>query len=237
MKHLSAIVVVVTLLAIPAQAVIAADGGKFIPPTFVITAVERNNYVRIKTDNFPANDTFKVTMGAMGTKGVGGILVATTKSGSGGSFEAKYSIPGALKNAYQIAIRLESKSSGYYAYNWFYNNDANTSGSSGSSGSSSSYSGYPYFYIAAVDEDTSVKITPHNFPPNDEFIVRMNWMHTKGIAGSIVDEAKTDANGNLQDLEYPIPDFLKGSYRIAIRLESKKSPYYAYNWFYNNDAP
>jgi hypothetical protein len=231
MKHLSAIVVAVLLLAIPGQ-VIAS-----IPPTFAIIAVDRNDYVTIRTDNFPAGKNFTVTMGYMGTKGVNGIVVATTNSGGGGRFEATYNIPAALKGQYQIAIRLQSTSSGHYAYNWFYNNNANVGSGSSSGSSSSSYSGYPTFSITAVDKDDWVKIAGKNFTPNDEYIVRLNWMHTKGIAGSIVDESKTDANGNLQDVEYPIPDFLKGSYQISIRLESKNSPYYAYNWFYNNDAP
>jgi len=65
----------------------------------------------------------------------------------------------------------------------------------------------------------------------------LNWMYTKGVAGAVMQTVTTDANGVLNDTTYPIPDFLKGSYKIAIRLESPYSGYYAYNWFYNNDAP
>jgi hypothetical protein len=90
-------------------------------PTFSIIAVVRDKTVTIRTKNFPANMDFKVRMGAMGTRGVNGILVKTINSGNGGVFEDTYDIPVALRGSYQIAIRLES-SSGYYAYNWFYNN-------------------------------------------------------------------------------------------------------------------
>ena len=100
------------------------------------------------------------------------------------------------------------------------------------------YSGYPTFAIAATQRDSNVTIWGTNFPPNDTFWVRMNWMHTQGVGGVVVQTVTTDANGNLSDTTYPIPDFLKGTDRIAIRFESLNSPYYyAHNWFYNKNAP
>ena len=90
-------------------------------PNFMITDVTRNKLVSIKTSNFPPYQDFQVTMGKMGTQGVAGIVVDQTYSGSGGSFKATYSIPKPLRGLDRIAIRLES-SSGYYSYNWFYNN-------------------------------------------------------------------------------------------------------------------
>lgn len=89
-------------------------------PTFVITDVIRNSQVSITTRNFPPLQKFKVTMGKMYTKGIDGIEVDETHSGSGGSFKATYTIPKPLRGLDRIAIRLESPS-GYYSYNWFYN--------------------------------------------------------------------------------------------------------------------
>jgi alpha-tubulin suppressor-like RCC1 family protein len=89
--------------------------------TFYIVCVVRDESVTIKTNNLPANQIFNVLMGLMGTKGIDGILVGMINSKSGGSFEATYNIPDELKGESQIAIRLESISSGAYAYNWFYN--------------------------------------------------------------------------------------------------------------------
>lgn len=89
-------------------------------PTFSIVSVERDSSVTIRTNNFPANQAFTVRMGALGTRGINGTVAATTDSGSGGSFEATYTIPENLRGRSTIAIRLESPS-GYYAYNWFYN--------------------------------------------------------------------------------------------------------------------
>ncbi len=97
-----------------------APGGTI--PTFSISSVVRDQTVTINTANLPANDTYNVLMGAMGTRGVNGILVDTIGSGSGGTFTLTFNIPAALYGSYQIAIRLQSPYSGNYGYNWFYNN-------------------------------------------------------------------------------------------------------------------
>lgn len=90
-------------------------------PTFSILSVVKDDKVTIKTNNFPAGQTFTVRMGKYGTQGIGGTVIGTTASGSGGTFEATYTIPAGLKGQTRIAIRLESPA-GYYAYNWFWNN-------------------------------------------------------------------------------------------------------------------
>jgi predicted secreted protein len=241
MKIISAILFVAVILTLPGTAVMAAQSSATIP-TFVIKAVDRNDLVTIQTDNLRLNDTYVVTMGVMGTRGVNGIKVATIETTSG-RVTKTFSIPSALKGLNQISIRLKSPSTGYFAYNWFYNSDANLHligtpeptppGTSTSTG----YSGYPYFKITAVDEGTSVTIKGYNFPPNKTFNVRMNWMSTRGVAGAIVETVTTDASGTLSDTTYNIPDFLENSNKIAIRLESTTGGYYAYNWFYNNNAP
>ncbi|RME05639.1 MAG: hypothetical protein D6803_08540 [Anaerolineae bacterium] len=191
--------------------------------------------VTIAPSNFPPNDTFWVRMNWMGTKGIAGEIVATVTTDASGNLSSKtYNIPSWLAGATQIAIRLESPYSGYYAYNWFWNNT--TGGSSGTT-PPSGYVGYPTFAIAAVTQNTNVTIAPSNFPPNDTFWVRMNWMHTQGIAGEIVATVTTDASGNLSSKTYNIPSWLAGATQIAIRLESPHSGYYAYNWFWNNTTP
>ncbi len=90
-------------------------------PTIEILSVTRNKRVTIRTKDFPPDTSFVVTMGRYGTKGINGFKVRTTDSRDGGSFIATYSIPQALKGHDRIAIRLQSLS-GYYSYNWFYNN-------------------------------------------------------------------------------------------------------------------
>jgi hypothetical protein len=245
-KYLTAFLVLAILFTVPGTAVLAAPSTASAAstiPTFVIKAVDRNDLVTIQTDNLRLNDTYKVTMGVMGTRGVNGIHVATINTTDSGRLTKTFSIPSALKGLHQISIRLQSSKTGYFAYNWFYNSNANLDligtpeptppGPTPKPG----YSGYPYFNISAVDEATWVKIKAHNFPANKTWRVRMNWMFTRGVAGAIVETVTTNANGVLSDTQYAIPDFLKNANRIAIRLESTTGGYFAYNWFYNNDAP
>jgi len=61
-------------------------------------------------------------MGKYGTLGIGGVVIGTTNSGTGGAFSATYSIPAELKGETRIAIRLDSTTGGFYSYNWFWNN-------------------------------------------------------------------------------------------------------------------
>ena len=61
------------------------------------------------------------SLAAVGLEGIDGEIVATVTTDESGEFTATYTIPDFLHGQDSIAIRLESPSSGYYAYNWFYN--------------------------------------------------------------------------------------------------------------------
>ena len=245
MKYLTAALMLLILLvplAVWPSITPASASGTI--PTFSIVSVVSDKTVTIKTFNFPADDTFKVLMGAMGTRGVNGIKVATTDSGDGGTFQKTYTIPATLQGSFQIAIRLQSTTgSGYFAYNWFYNNTTGaataTPGPTPTPGPSPTprpgYTGFPTFSIVSVERDQTVTIRTSNLPPNDSFTVTMGAMGTRGINGIKV--ATTDSGkGGTKTLTYDIPTSLKGSRQIAIRLQSPTSGYFAYNWFYNNTA-
>lgn len=92
-------------------------------PTIWIVSVVRNSSVTIRTANFPANMDFQVLMGPMGTRGQG-YHVTTFNSGAGGAMTLTFPIPPQLRGSYQISIRTQNLWSGYYSYNWFYNNTA-----------------------------------------------------------------------------------------------------------------
>ncbi len=208
-------------------------------PTFSIVSVVRDDEVTVKTNNLPPNDTFRVTMGAMGTRGVGGTVVEVVDSGSGGSKTYTFDTPQSLYGSYKISIRMESPTSGYFAYNWFYNNT--TGGSGGvppapSPAPPPGYTGFPTFKILSVVRDTSVTIQTNNLPPNDSFNVTMGWMGTRGIGGYQVDTVSSGSGGTKQ-YTFSIPSALHGSYKISIRMQSPSSGYFAYNWFYNNTTP
>ncbi len=208
-------------------------------PTFSIKSVVKNQSVTILTSNLPPNDTFTVTMGKYGTKGVGGIVVTTTNSGSGGSLELTYTIPTDLYNFNPLAIRMQSPTTGYFAYNWFWNTDSSVSPTPTPPPSTpppSGYSGFPTFTITAVVKDSTVTISGANFPPNDTFTVLMGPYGTKGIGGTNVGSTSTGSGGSIS-ATYNIPSSLAGSTKIAIRLQSPTSGFFAYNWFWNSTAP
>lgn len=91
-------------------------------PTIWIMGVVRNSTVTIKTHNFPAGVKFDVFMGPMGTKGVNGYYVGSINSGAGGTLVATFNIPTQLVGLKRIAIRTQNLATGYFSYNWFYNN-------------------------------------------------------------------------------------------------------------------
>lgn len=195
-------------------------------PTFSIKSVVKGEDVTITTYNFPKNVEFTVLMGKMWTRGINGIEVATLNSEEGGSFEATFDIPAELANEERIAIRLEG-TGGYYAYNWFWNNTASTPPAEPVDG----YSGYPYFFITAVEKDTTVSIKAYNLPKDTDFTVLMGKMWTMGINGIEVTTLNSGEGGTLE-ATFEIPAELAGEQRIAIRLQGEV--YYAYNWFWNN---
>jgi LysM repeat protein len=86
-------------------------------PSFTIQNVVEDESVTIRTNDFPANMKFVVRMNVIGTRGIGGLIIVTK------TFE----IPPALQGLQQIAIRLDSTSTGHFAYNWFWNNTAGDS--------------------------------------------------------------------------------------------------------------
>lgn len=208
-------------------------------PTFRIVSVAANQNVTIETNNFPANQTFTVTMGLMGTRGIGGTVVGTIESGSGGTLTRSFDIPAALHNQRQISIRAQTAHARpYFAYNWFYNT---TSGDTGGPGPTpppptNGYTGIPTFKICGVVRDATVTIVTNNFPANQEFTVTMGPMGTRGIGGTVVGTIASGSGGTLTQT-FNIPAHLHGSSRIAIGAQTAHArPYFAFNWFYNSTA-
>ena len=91
--------------------------------------------------------------------------------------------------------------------------------------------GFPTFGIRGVIHDQTVTIQANDFPQNQTYTIYMGPMHTGAINGTHIDTRDTDAGGSFIET-YNIPDDLKGSERIAIRIEFSGGRY-AVNWFYN----
>jgi len=191
-------------------------------PTFTIENVVVDGSVTILAQNFPAYQDFVVTMGPIGTLGINGTPVGITNSGLLGAFSDTYPIPPNLVGQRQIAIRLQSPQ-GFYSYNWFWNNLAEPAPTP-----------IPTISIESVDDDVSVTIRTHNFPPDRTFLVTMGHMGTLGINGTPVGTLYSGVGGTMT-ATFPIPVLLKGLERIAIRTEAR--PFYSYNWFDNQPEP
>lgn len=205
-------------------------------PTITIVGVEQDSSVTIETHNYPANRSFVVTMGKMGTRGVDGYKVQDWNSGAGGMQQVTFDIPEALQGDAQIAIRLQSQE-GYYSFNWFYNSStgATPPGPDPTPVPEPGTIKIPTISISAVERDSTVTIAAKDFPPDREFRVTMGAFGTRGINGTLVGTTDSGKGGDFTST-YDIPEALQGMARIAIRLESADG-FYAFNWFYNNDAP
>jgi hypothetical protein len=204
-------------------------------PSFLITEVAVNHSVTIAATNFPPNQQFRVTMGQLGSEGIGGIAVATTNSGEAGAFTETYNIPAELHGREQIAVRLESPI-GIFAHNWFFN--APFVARPGIGGpvipaltAPTFFTGIPAIRIVHLAPGQSVTIKTDNFPPNQEFVVRMGHADTLGIGGTVITSTYSGAGGVFQ-ATYPIPADLRSLDRLAIRLESPQG-FFAYFWFEN----
>ena len=208
----------------------SASSSTVLVPTTTVVSVVTDDTVNISGVNFPANQTFTVRMGKMGTVGMGGTEVGSINMDGKTSFSSSFNIPDGLKGQYQISIRLDS-TQGYYSYNWFYNNTSSTTSSP-----TIEYTGIPTITVKEVVEDKTVTIQTHNFPPNQEFAVTMGHMFTSGIGGEKAATFNSGDGGSFTEI-LDIPDGLKGQYRISIRTQTAHAnPYYSYNWFYNNDT-
>lgn len=218
-------------LAFPWPASAAPEAS--VIPTFSITGVVRDSTVTIYTYNFPARKSFDVLMNYMGTRGVGGYRVATINSGQGGSFSQTFDIPAAMYGQRRIAIRLQDNTgSGYYAFNWFYNNSTGASWIGGASADVKPSGPIPTFSVTVVDFDTTITVRTAHLPAGDTVRFLMGEYGTRGVGGYYAGEFNT-LTGGIQEFSMPIPAELAGSDYIHVRMESLDSNYAYFAWFAN----
>lgn len=91
----------------------------------------------------------------------------------------------------------------------------------------------PAITVSGVARDQSVTIKGSNFPAGYRFTVLMGDYGSMGVGGHAVTTIDSGAGGSFT-ATYTIPAALRGSSRIAIRLQSERGGYYSYNWFWNN---
>lgn len=218
-------------------------------PTFTISSVVAGQTVTIHAINLPANADFVVRMAPFGNRAEGGAQVTTINTGAGGTQNFTFAIPAGLSNLERIAIRMENYLYGYYAYNWFYNNTA-TVGNPPPAGPTPTpvppptnngstpppvVTTIPTFRVIAVVRNQTVTIRTSNLPANLDFVVRMNFMGTQGVNGTVVTTVNSGAGGT-QDFTFAIPAAYANQAQIAIRMDNAATGAYAFNWFYNYTA-
>lgn len=234
MKKKFALLIAVLLILIVCVPVQAATY-----PTFDIMSVVVDESVTIRTNLFPANELYYVYMGYNGTLGINGILVTKIWTGSGGTFKAKFYIPDELKGEDIVAIRLESPTSPYYSYNFFYNTTsytANYSTSSSSSTTTYAPNDFPTFNILSVVKGESVTVETKYFPAGDMFGVYMKdgnsaaktWYYVAGF---------NSADGASFQATFAIPSQLYYKEKIAIKMYNLDEKYITYNLFENKNYP
>lgn len=195
-------------------------------PTFSVVSVAPGEKVTIQTDNFPANKTFLVLIGEYGTLGKGGTPITTIESGKGGAFQATFTLPEALKKNEKLAIRLESTKGGFYAFNWFDNPV------SGCKNTTPAPTYNPSVTFTSVEVGVKVTLKASGFPAETEVKVLMGKFGTMGVGGTEVSTFSSGKGGSVS-ITVNIPASFKDTTPIAIRIESTKGGYYAYNWFNN----
>lgn len=225
------IIAVVALLASfllnPFAKVVHADGPV---PTLTIVSVKAGESVTVRTSNFPANQLFTVRMGKFGTQGVNGIVVDSTNSGAGGSFDVTYKIPAELKGEEKIAIRMES-SGGYFSYNWFDNKAQSGGGTPSTPSTPGTSTGKPSLTILAVEKDKSVKVRAERLPANQTYTIRVgtyaNFFKDYVVMGTV-----NSGSGGTVEFTVNLPDVVKGVELVSVRIDSAQKSF-AYNAFKN----
>lgn len=212
-----------------------AQAGK--TPFTSIVNVVKDTEVTVQAFNFPADTDFHVTMGRLGTEGIGGFIVGSENSGETGDFYATFEIPGQLQGEQYIAIRFQSKTSGHFAYDFFPNLDgynfANNNITVAGSGDWVLPIGtYPNTVINSSVLNTSVTVSGFNFTKNDTYNVYMGAYGTAGVGGILVGTVNAGNLGTFTET-FTIPPAMFDASQIAIRFESQNTIYYAYDFWLN----
>jgi len=93
----------------------------------------------------------------------------------------------------------------------------------------------PEFIITKVVQDWSVTIqTTTYYPANNNFTVRMGPYGSLGVNGVVVGFTNS-GKGGILTATYTIPDALRGSSQIHIRMDGENG-FFSYNWFYNTST-
>jgi hypothetical protein len=197
------------------------------------TDVVADKSVTIRTYKFPDNVYFDVYMGSSQSGRHNLIQVDMLDSGAGGSFNARFPIPAQLRGNSPLVLRLTQDKKDVSVERSFQNRSGRWEGGRHHPQPPDGYKGIPTIWIEGVVRNQSVTIQTRNFPPKVNFDVLMGPIGTRAVNGYYVGHLYSGGGGTMT-ATYTIPPALRGSYKIAIRIQNPPTGYYSYNWFYNN---
>lgn len=190
-------------------------------PALSVESVEVGRSIVLLAEDLPRHDDFVVTIGRIGTLGVGGEVVGTVNSGADGMFRATFPIPDALKGVSRLSVRAEN-SEGAHGYDWFDNYIPTPPGSE--------QQFEPRLSVETVVMNESVTVRATGFPPNESIYFILGHMGTLAQDGHALASADSGPDGAAA-ATIDIPYELKGLEAISVRAVT--NGYFAYNWFEN----
>jgi hypothetical protein len=197
--------------------------------TFTITGVQRDEEVTLRMRNLPARQDFRVLMDVMGSQAEDGYVVGRFNSGTGGALTATYEIPRALRGESRIAVRVESRDTGRFYYNWFNNRTGSSGGSTGGSRAATAP-----IVIQSVVKDETVYISIDALPANGTYTFYMTTTGANRPKGTQVYSTSTK---KLTAFARPlqIPAELRGQERLVLYVVSSDGDFYAEVTFNNRN--
>ena len=219
------IAVILILLTLNLPHPVTAAPARAVELSFKVVGVKAKESVTIRTVNFPLRTQFVVLMDVIGRQGIGGQQVGEFNSADGGAIEKTFNIPASLRSEIIMALRIES-SDGYYAYNWFFNENMAYKPANPEKVK-------PELAFSDIQKNTSVHVSGQNLPANTTFSVRVGPYYTFYRDYVFTQDVVSDSAGKL-DLNLDLPKNVKDSDYIMLRLDG--AGVYVYNNFQNVDG-
>jgi hypothetical protein len=92
-------------------------------PSFAVTTVKKDTSVVIEATNLPQDEVFDVVLTDFVNASEETMTVGTLTADKDGKASGTFTMPAELKGVAQISIRLSGQKTGYFAYNYFFNQD------------------------------------------------------------------------------------------------------------------
>ena len=207
-------------------------------PTITVVAVTPGSEVQLSISNLPANQKFAVTMGPVGSHGIGPV-VAHVYSPDGSMVTDWFEILSDVAGNQTVEVRVDN-GSGLSAYTSFNNSGspsttvmvapATTTSTpaavpvTGAGGATAPVSVSGSIQVLHVEMGGWVQALIHNLPADTVFTVTVGMAGSQGLGGYGVGTLTTDPNTSGLDAvgTFEIPVLLASEASLDLRLDSGK---------------